>query len=140
MLKTLDSFLSQQLTCRKELLLLILKPSGRESNPRHRACTLVLPIELPLYEYFSPNEYVHSIRLYLRPNSCESASCTVHTLFCLALMEQIVGVAPAYSVWKTDILLLNYICIWLFLVNEVAILKRFVSPLTSYASFALRFH
>lgn len=26
-------------------------------------------------------------------------------------MEQIAGVAPAYSVWKTDILLLNYICI-----------------------------
>ena len=55
-------------------------------------------------------------------------------------MERMTGIEPAFSTWEADILPLNYICMWLFLVNEVAILKRFVSPLTSYASFALRFH
>ena len=63
----------------------------------------------------------------------------IHTLI-YKTMEQMTGIEPAFSAWEADILPLNYICIWLFLVNEVAILKRFVSPLTSYASFALRFH
>ena len=63
----------------------------------------------------------------------------IHTLI-YKIMVTLAGVEPAFSAWEADVLPLNYICIWLFLVNEVAILKHFVSPLTSYASFALRFH
>ena len=55
-------------------------------------------------------------------------------------MERMTGIEPAFSAWETDVLPLNYICIWLFLVNEVATLKRFVSYLTSYAPSGATLH